>query len=144
MNWLKDNLILVLGCLCLALGLGWIISNYRADAAYAELETKYTTTKVDFDNAAAANATNQVTLAELRAANEALIAKHKADEEAARLAVERLTKFNAALEAKLVASSIEREKLAQENADVRAYLDAGMPCELARQLWGHETGACSN
>lgn len=146
MSWIKDNLILLLGCLSLFLGLGWILSHYRAESAYAKLEGDYKVINLSYGQAVEANKGNQTTIATLKKTNAELIAQQKLDQQAAADAAARAAQLSATIERQLAENAALREKLAQENPDVRAYLDSGMPCELARSLWGYEAeaGACQN
>lgn len=94
-------------------------------------------------NLRAANAGALETVRLLREKNAALADALRTDSDEMRAAAAR----QAALETQLAAAAADarraREALAKENHDVAAYLDSGMPCELARQLWG-EAGYCAH
>lgn len=143
-NWLKDNLILILAVVCIGLAGGWAINHYKAKSAYNALETKFTTVELDAKNAREANASNQTTISELRAENEKIIAQRAIDEQKIRAAEGNLAALRVALDKQTANNAELRRRLAEENPDVDAYLRDGMPCELARSVWGSEAGYCSN
>lgn len=144
MGWIKDNLIAVLGCLSLALGIGWMTTHLWHAAKEAKLETQLIVAQTDAKNAMDANATNQTVITGLQNTNTALIAAAKAEKEAAAKAAARVEELKVELGAQIAKNAALRQKLAQENPDVAAYLADGMPCELARQLWGDKAGYCQN
>lgn len=134
-NGPKAGLYALLTLAVLAAPIGWALDHYRAKAAFAELMTQFNTATTDAQLARDANASNQTTIASLKAANKTLAAERAAQLEAATQAELRLAAVRAELGAAVAKNDALRQQLAKENADVAAYLDAGMPCELAQQLW---------
>lgn len=143
MNWLKDNLIAVLGVACLVLGLGWSITYYVQKAALATAKADLTVATNNLGAAREANSTNQAAIALLKATNQRIIDENRANVLAAAEAEGRLKLVRAELGRQAAENARLREELAKENPDVGAYLADGMPCELAEQLWGKD-GYCSD
>lgn len=135
MNWFKDNLILVLGALCLILALGWTFTSLSAKAKYSKLETKHAQAIADRDTAVKTNASNVDAIRRLVKASNELVAAHKANLAAAGAAGDRLDKLQAKLDVESAKSRALRTKLAQRDREVAAYMRVSMPRALYCQTW---------
>lgn len=140
----KVGLYVVLIIMVLAPPIGWAIDHWRAKARYNELQAKAQVFETDAKNAREANSTNQKTITDLRSANQKLADERKAQQEAAKLAATQLAAVREELGQQVAKNAALRQKMGEKDANVRDYLDAGMPCELARQLWGKQAGYCAN
>jgi hypothetical protein len=134
-NWPKIVLYGLLVLAVLAVPIGWALDHYHAKAAFAELMIKFNDAATDARLAHDANTSNLSTITTLKAANKTLADERAAQLEAAAQAELRLAAVRAELGVAVAKNDAQRQKLAEENADFAAYLDAGMPCELAQQLW---------
>lgn len=135
MNWIKDNLIMILGVAVLIFGIGWVLDHYIQRASYHKLDAKFTQAKRDLDMAVSVNAAEVKKLTDLQAAFNALVERNAYNARQAEEAGARIKLLQASFAAELQANKALRDKLALENPDVQSYMDAGMPCELARSLW---------
>lgn len=141
MNWIKDNLLMCLAVLSAALALALIIVilYYRGAVANKQVEIEklngaYATLKQ-------ANDSNYANLTDMTKRYNALVEQQRLDKGKAASAAEQLEQQKAKT-AQVVADNQElRAALARGNKDVQDYLSAGMPHELACQLWPDAT-AC--
>lgn len=141
MEWLKNNLIMILGVAVLVFGLGWTLDHYIAKARYSDLKSTHTALKADFDDVVAINQGEVKKLTDLQAAFNALVERNAFNAREAEQAGARVEALKQSYDAQLKANAALREQLALENPHVQSYMDAGMPCELARSLWP-EAGYC--
>ena len=131
MNWIKDNLILLLGGLSALLVIGLIIALANLKTAQAEKETLQEKIggledAVEANAAAAKDSAAKLT---------AITRQHKLDLARADYLAGEVDKFKARLQEETAANARLRADLRQKDAVVAAYLDAGMPRELACLTW---------
>lgn len=119
-------------------GYAWQADNV-ADAVTARDAAREEATAARF-----ANETNQVTIADLRTANQKLADERRAQLDAATKAANDLQAVRDELGAQVAKNADLRRKMGEKDETIAAYLDGGMPCELARQLWGKQAGYCSD
>lgn len=134
-DWIKTNLIAVLGIGALVLGLGWALDHYIGAAKYSRLETKHTRLEGAFKDVVTVNEQEVKKLKDLQAAFNALVERNAYNAKAAEEAGARVEMLKRSYDAQLKANAALRDQLALENPDVRTYMDSGMPCDLARSLW---------
>lgn len=126
------------------LGMGfWAGYSWQSDNV-KEAQADRDAARVEAQAAKAANVTNQTTITDLRTANQKLSDERAAQVlQASKVAAE-LQAVREQLGQQVAKNAALRQKMGKENAEIGAYLDAGMPCELARQLWGKRPGYCAN
>lgn len=135
MNWIKDNLIMILGVAVLVFGIGWVLDHYIQRARYDRLDKQTIQLRADLGTAVQINKAEIKKLTDLQAAFNALVERNAYNARQAEEAGARIALLQASFAAELQANKALRDKLALENPDVQSYMDAGMPCELARSLW---------
>lgn len=131
MNWLKDNLIMLLGGLAVALLIGLLVSiimyqSQKADSS--KIESQYTTLQET-------NKGNVKKLIDLNLEYSALVEAQRLDQQRAQDAAERLQASMLKSEAQRIENQILRERLAQKDPAVRAYLQSGVPASMACLRW---------
>lgn len=139
MNWVKDNLILVLGVACLVFALGWTIDHLVQTRRIAGHKTAYATLDGQYKAAQQVNLEEVAKLKALQARFNTLVEAQALDRKNAERAAAQVAEYKARLDAQLESNQKLREQLARDRPDVKKYLDsAAMPHDLACSLWPDE------
>lgn len=131
MNWIKDNLIMLLGGAAALLTIGLIIVLANLQTVKAEKETL----QEKIGGLEDAVETNAAAAKDSAAKLTELAAKHKLDLERADYLAGELDKYKARLQEEADKNGRLRSDLRAKDAAIAAYLDAGMPRELACLTW---------
>lgn len=141
MNWIKDNLIMLLAVLLGGAVIYATVAHFAAATRYAKLETELSDVRSSLSQCEDANSTANAAINELVTANESIAKQLEVDLAAAVTAAQAVEELAATLTARTAENGALRRRLAKENPDVAAHLATPVPCALARQLWP-QAGYC--
>lgn len=135
MNWIKDNLIMLLGGATALLVIGLIIVLANLKTAQAEKETL----QEKIGGLEDAVETNAAAAKDSAAKLTAIARQHKLDLARADYLAGEVDKYKARLQEETDKNGRLRSDLRAKDAAIATYLDAGMPRELACLTW---PGSC--